>query len=117
MDLGALSNSNAIVPILRLILVVFLDIKDLQFIRDVLKDKSVSNTKWFDLGLKLKLLQPDLEAISKASNDASDCLRECLTLWLRSGDATPQLLVRSLESLKDPAAQYADKICKYNNNY
>ena len=91
----------------------------MQFIRDVLKDKSFSNTKWFDLGLKLKLLQPDLEAISSASSaDASDCLRECLTLWLKSGKATPQLLVRSLESVDEvSAAEYARKICKCNNNY
>ena len=117
MELGVLSNSDAIVPILRLILVVFLGIKDLQFIRDVLKDKSFSNTKWFDLGLKLKLLQPDLEAISKASNDASDCLRECLTLWLKSGKATPQLLVCSLESVDEvSAAEYARKICKHSND-
>ena len=98
----------------------FLGIKDLQFIRDVLKDLNFSNTKWFDLGLQLKLLQPDLEVISKASNDASHCLRECLTLWLRSGNATPQLLVRSLESdsvNEAPAAEYARKICKHNNNY
>ena len=133
----------------------FLDIKDLQFIRDVLKDATFSNTKWFDLGLKLKLLepdlkaissasnddsnclreclalllksgnastpqllQPDLEAISSASNDASDCLRECLTLWLRSGNATPHLLVHSLESVDEaPAAEYARKICKHNNNH
>ena len=83
-----------------------------------MKDANFSNTKWFDLGLKLKLLQPDLEAISSASNDASDCLRECLTLWLRSGKATPHLLVRSLESVDEaPAAQYARRICKCNNNY
>ena len=118
MDLGVLSNSNAIVPVLRLFLVVCLDIKDLQFIRDVLKDKSFNNTKWFDLGLSLKLLQQDLIAVSKASNDALDCLRECLSLWLKSGKATPQLLVRSLDSVDEaPAAQYARKICKHNNNY
>ena len=110
--------SNAIVPILKLILVVFLDIKDLQFIRDVLKDANFSSTKWFDLGLQLKLLEPDLEVISSASNDASHCLRECLSLWLKSGNATPQLFVHSLEAVGEvPAAQYADKICKHNNNY
>ena len=98
--------------------VFFLGIKDLQFIRDVLKDANFSNTKWFDLGLSLELLEPDLKAISKASNDASDCLRECLTLWLKSGNATPQLLVRSLRSVDEaPAAQYARKICKHNNIY
>ena len=117
MDLGILSNSNAIVPILRLIL-VGLGIKDLQFIRDVLKDKSFSNTKWFDLGLSLKLLEPDLEAMSSASNDASHCLRKCLSLWLKSGNATPHLLVRSLESVDEAsAAEYARKICKHNNIY
>ena len=91
----------------------------MQFIRDVLKDASFSSTKWFDLGLKLKLLQPDLKTISSASNDASHCLRECLTLWLtKSENATPHLLVRSLESVDEaPAAQYARKICKHNNNY
>ena len=90
----------------------------MQFIRDVLKDASFSNTKWFDLGLKLKLIEPDLEAISSASNDASHCLMKCLALWLKSGKATPQLLVRSLESVDEvPAAQYARKICKCNNNY
>ena len=118
MDLGVLSNSNAIVPILRLFLVVCLDIKDLQFIREVLKDKSFNNTKWFDLGMSLELLEPDLKAISKASNDASDCLRECLALWLKSGKATPHLLVHSLKSVDEaPAAQYARKICKHNNIY
>ena len=92
----------------------------MQFIRDVLKDANFSYTNWFDLGLQLKLLEPDLKAISKASNDASDCLRECLALWLKSGKATPQLLVRSLESdsvNEAPAAEYARKICKHNNIY
>ena len=117
MDLGVLSNSNAIVPILRLILAGFLGIEDLQFIRDVLKDASFNNTEWFDLGMQLKLLEPDLKAISSASNNASHCLRECLALWLRSGKATPQLLVRSLESVEVSTAQYADKICKHSNNY
>ena len=118
MDLGVVSTSNAMVPVLRLILVVFLGIKDLQFIRDVLKDANFDNTEWFDLGLQLNLLEPDLRAISSASNNASHCLRECLTLWLRSGKATPQLLVRSLESVEEaPAAEYARKICKCNNYY
>ena len=82
-----------------------------------MKDKSFNNTKWFDLGLQLRLLQPDLEAISKASNDASDCLRECLTLWLKSEKATPQLLVCSLESVDEvSAAEYARKICKHSND-
>ena len=88
----------------------------MQFIRDVLKDANFSNTKWFDLGLSLKLFEPDLKAIPSASNDASDCLRECLTLWLKSGNATPQLLVHSLRSVDEvPVAQYARKICKHNN--
>ena len=96
----------------------FLGIKDLRFIRDVLKDASFNNTKWFDLGLELELFEPDLEAISSASNDASDCLRKCLSLWLKSGNATPHLLVRSLRSVDEaPAAQYARKICKHSNNY
>ena len=91
----------------------------MQFIRDVLKDANFSKRKWFDLGLSLELLEPDLKAIPSASNaDASDCLRECLTLWLRSGNATPHLLVRSLEAVDEaPAAQYARKICKHNNIY
>ena len=97
---------------------MFLGIKDLQFIRDVLKEASFNNTKWFDLGLKLKLLEPDLEAISSASNDASHRLMKCLALWLRSGNATPQLLVRSLKSVDEgSAAQYTRKICKHNSNY
>ena len=90
----------------------------MQFIRDVLKDANFNNTKWFDLGLSLELLEPGLKDISSASNDASDCLRECLSLWLRSGNATPHLLVHSLKSVDEaPVAQYARKICKHNNNY
>ena len=78
-----------------------------------MKDANFSNTKWFDLGLSLELLEPGLKDISKASNDASDCLRECLSLWLKSGKARPQLLVRSLRSVDEaPAAEYARKICK-----
>ena len=97
---------------------MFLGIKDLQFIRDVLKDANFNNTEWFDLGMQLKLLEPDLKAISSSSNNASYCLRECLALWLKSGNATPQLLVRSLKSVDEgSAAKYARKICKYNNNY
>ena len=71
-------------------------IKDLKLIRDILQDCHYDETKWHDVGLSLNLT--DLNAIRvKCSNDPHECLKECLSVWLRSPGRCVQLLANALE--------------------
>ena len=54
---------------------------------------------WFTLGVFLKIEFYSLETIQKDYRDQSkDCLREMLALWLKSGNASPGVLVQALRS-------------------
>ena len=54
---------------------------------DSLKRCGFPETKWDDLGLRLRLLKNTLEAIERMNRgDVSRCLTECLSQWLRRAD-------------------------------
>uniref|UniRef100_A0A1X7TCF5 Death domain-containing protein n=1 Tax=Amphimedon queenslandica TaxID=400682 RepID=A0A1X7TCF5_AMPQE len=106
-----------------------LDITHLQLVRDALKKSHCIDANWFDLGLELKLLNPQLKNIEDTYvNNPSRCLRECLSLWLTSANnRTWESLASALERMNqkpaatlirntygDPASQilqhYSDRI-------
>ena len=87
----------------------------MDLIRDALKEGHFTDAKWLDLGLKLKLSYSDLESIrAKWSNDPSQCLLECLSLWLTSASTrTWETLAIALERMdKNATAQHIRKTCK-----
>ena len=87
----------------------------MDLVRDALKESHFTDANWFDLGLKLKLPYPELKNI-KASclNDPSQCLLECLSLWLMSASTrTWETLAIALERMNQNAtAQHIRKTCK-----
>ena len=108
-------NNNSYVRLFSFLYSI-IDIRHLQLIRDILKDSHFDDTKWFDLGLKLKLHYNDLNIFRSASyvDDASRCLMECLALWLKSGPTTSQVLVNALRDVgQNNASESVRKICKY----
>ena len=69
-----------------------------------MKESNFNSNKWFDLGSSLRLSHSKLTEFENATyaNDASRCLRECLTLWLQStGKPLPQLLANALEDMEE----------------
>ena len=94
----------------------FLDIKRLRLVRDVLKENHFIDAKWFDLGLELDLLYPDLANIRARFTDPSQCLLECLSLWLTSANnRTWESLASALERMNQkPAATIIRNTCKVN---
>ena len=78
---------------------------------DLLKICGFPETKWDDLGLRLGLLQPTLEAIERNNHgDVSRCLTRCLSQWLRRADnvdskggATYDSLSTALRSMNEVA--------------
>ena len=108
-------NNNSYVRLFSFLYSI-IDIGHLQLIRDILKDSHFDDTKWFDLGLSLKLQYNDLNIFRKTSyaDDASRCLMECLALWLKSGPITSQVLVNALRDVgQNNASESVRKICKY----
>uniref|UniRef100_A0A1X7UDR3 SH3 domain-containing protein n=1 Tax=Amphimedon queenslandica TaxID=400682 RepID=A0A1X7UDR3_AMPQE len=79
--------------------VFYLDISHIKLVRDALKQSHFINANWFDLGVELNLPYPDLANIrAKWSNDPSQCLLECLSLWLTSANnRTWESLASALE--------------------
>ena len=87
----------------------------MDLVRDALKESHFTDANWFDLGLKLKLPYPDLASIrAKWSNDPSQCLLECLSLWLMSASTrTWETLAIALERMNQNAtARHIRKTCK-----
>ena len=64
----------------------FADVKDLNVIINLLKRFGFSETKWYELGLRLGLLKTTLDSIEHNFPDAFRCLSECLDKWLRKAD-------------------------------
>ena len=68
------------------VIVIFI-IDRLVDVIDSLKRCGFPENKWHDLGLRLGLLQTTLEAIERNNHcDASLCLIDCLSKWLRRVD-------------------------------
>ena len=87
-----------------------------------LKRCGFPETKWDDLGLRLGLLQPTLEAIERMNRgDVSKCLKDCLSQWLRRADnvdsrgrATWDSLSTALRSMNEVAV--ADELSEFIND-
>ena len=100
-------------PVIIRIFFCFTGISHLQLIRDTLRESNFDETKWPDLGLSLGLLQPQIKLISDSyPNNPHQCLLECLTLWLQSGNALPQLLAIALDSISTVVAERISNICE-----
>ena len=82
----------------------FLGIDDLNKLVDALEESNFSEAKWYSLGLKLGVLDNDLETIEmNYPRDAQRCLTKCLAKWLRSGKATYTGLVNALKNMGENA--------------
>ena len=87
----------------------------MRLVRNALKESHFINANWFELGIELDLLFPDLSNIRvKWSNDPTQCLLECLNLWLTSSSTcTWETLAIALERMSQHAtAQHIRKTCK-----
>ena len=92
-----------------------LGVDDLNDVRKELLDVS---SKWYDIGLELRLRTGNLENIRYQNPDAPTCLREMLLHWLKQVDPPPtwEGLACALESptVGEPrlAEQLRTKYCK-----
>ena len=60
-----------------------------------------SRTKWFDIGIELKVDVSTLKSIESMYSNAKDCLREVITEWLKA--VSPKPTWRSLvDALRRP---------------
>ena len=80
-----------------------------------------ARTKWFYIGLELKLNPSDLEAIKVAnSNEPDNCFTNMLSVWLRNDNATWAALIDALKSKKVNhlylAKSIEDKFCNVPAN-
>ena len=53
---------------------------------EVLKRSGFSDTKWYNIGLRLGLVKNTLDRIEARYNDLDRCLMECLSCWLNKAD-------------------------------
>ena len=63
-----------------------LGVDDLPVVVEKLNDTRV---KWYEIGLQLGVSVGTLNAIKKDYNSTSDCLRETLTIWLKTSPSPP----------------------------
>ncbi|XP_019861361.1 PREDICTED: uncharacterized protein LOC109589786 [Amphimedon queenslandica] len=102
-----------------------IDISHMKLVSDVLKESHFIDADWFELGMGLNLPYPGLASIRARFTDPSQCLLECLGLWLTSANnRTWESLASALERMNqytaatlihdDPASQilqhYSDRI-------
>lgn len=77
-----------------------------------------ARTKWYDIGIELKLSIGTLDTIREDFNRAADCLREMCIHWLKRTDPNPSWEALT-KALKSPpvgeghlAQQLRDKFCR-----
>ena len=75
------------------------DIKDLNMLMIVLEDNHFPNNQWNDLGLRLGIIQLELETIRVVKQDSKGCLLECLVRWLQQDYDTARYSLPTMESL------------------
>ena len=89
----------------------------MKLVRGALKESHFIDANWFDLGVELNLPYANLANIRATwSNDPSQCLLECLSLWLTSANnRTWESLASALERMNQyTAATFILKTCTYN---
>ena len=74
---------------------------------DVLKTAWEARSKWYYIGLELRISPGTLNAIKKNNNqDPDDCLTAMLDYWLNNGKPKPSW-VAVAKALKSPMVGYA----------
>ena len=89
-------------------------VKDLEGLCDAIKD---AHTKWFEIGMELKLDQRALQPLSDTPSSSSICLKKVLRLWLTRVDPLPTIPVLS-NALRQPMIRYpvaASNVDRYMN--
>ena len=86
-----------------------LSISDLGFVLDAV---FTARTKWYNIGLSLKLPVDTLDAIGNEREDVGDHLREMLKHWLKGifPEPTKKALVEALKSPTVGHAQLATEV-------
>ena len=80
---------------------------------DVLEETLSSSTKWYKIGLQLKVPVAKLDGIRKEFTDQEDCLCEMLKEWLKGAAGTEpswRVLVETLRSQTVRETQLADQL-------
>ena len=78
-------------------------IEDLQ---EVYKELFNARTKWYNIGLELRINPTDLDVINmKFKDDPDTCLRESLSKWLKQGDSKP-MWATLVSALKCPTVGF-----------
>ena len=80
---------------------------------DVLEETLCSSTKWYNIGLRLKVSVAKLDSIGSQLSDPGECLREVLKEWLKGAAGTKQtwgVLVEALRSKTVGETQLADQL-------
>ena len=74
-----------------------------------------ARTKWYDIGLQLKVPEPTLKSIQSRYDDPRICLREVIAVWLKAGDHTTwESLIDALRTrVIDEARLAAELEAKY----
>ena len=67
---------------------------------DVLEETLSSSTKWYKIGLRLKVPVAKLDGIRREFSDQEDCLCEMLKEWLKGTAETRQTWEVLIEALK-----------------
>ena len=88
----------------------------MKLVSDVLKESHFIDANWFDLGMGLSLPYPGLANIRARFTDPSQCVLECMSLWLTSANnRTWESLASALERMNlKPAATLIRNTCKVN---
>ena len=80
---------------------------------DVLEETLCSSTKWYNIGLRLKVSVAKLDGIESQFSDQGKCMREVLKGWLKgTAGAKPtwMTLVEALRSQTVREPQLADQL-------
>ena len=80
---------------------------------DVLEETLCSSTKWYNIGLRLKVPVAKLDSIKSQFSDPGECLREVLKEWLKGAAGTKPawgVLVEALRSQTVGETQLADQL-------
>ena len=95
-------------------LTFFPGVRDLDGLCDAIKD---AHTKWFEIGMELKLGQLALQQLRDNPGNSSVCLKKMLRLWLIRVDPLPTTTALS-NALRRPTIRYpvaASNVDRYLN--
>ena len=80
---------------------------------DVLEETLSSSTKWYNIGLRLKVSVAKLDGIESQFSDQGKCLREVLKGWLKGTAGTKPAWMTLVEALRSQTVrepQLADQL-------